>query len=211
MTDPPQLCTAHCCRLHTTRPRRAVRTGGGARSLLRAHRARRGRHGGTRDPIRCALPSLLLRCCSPAAGGPEGPGPERPQPYWGSRTPRHISLIFVITGVEAGDRGPSRRSGAKSTCWPGVGNRRLPVVDTWTSRRPCTATPRRPRPVPRRPPGCPQSVPTPAGRPRATGRGARREAVPGTRSAAAGTTEPQVSDAGRPDAHAGEEPGDGTR
>src|SRR3954462_15586153 len=39
-----------------------------------------------------------------------------------------------------------------------VGGRRLPVVDTWTSRRPCTRRRRPPRPVPCLPPARPQAV-----------------------------------------------------
>jgi hypothetical protein len=72
---------------------------------------------------------------------------------------RSLSLIFVITGVEAGDRGRSRRSDAKSTCWPTVGGQGCSCVDTWTSRRFCTPVAVSPPPVPRFPQARPQSVP----------------------------------------------------
>ena len=85
-----------------------------------------------------------------------------PQPYWGSRNLRDNSLILVITGVEAGDGGPSRRSAGDRACAPDVGGQPRPVVDTWTSRRLCTVVPCRPRPVPCLPPARPQFVPRPA-------------------------------------------------
>jgi len=92
--------------------------------------------------------------------------PDRdPHPDWGSRKPRDISFILVITGVEAGENPRPRRSATRSTCWPVVGGRPRPVVDTWTSRRPCTRRRRRPRPVPCLPPVRPQAV-----RRRSTGR-----------------------------------------
>jgi hypothetical protein len=105
-----------------------------------------------------------------------------PQPYWGSRILRDNSLILVITGVEAGDRTPPRRSAADRACAPDVGGQRRPVVDTWTSRRLCTGDVRRPRSVPAAPPARPQSVPRPADcRGRDGVRAGRRGA--GTRSA----------------------------
>ena len=58
--------------------------------------------------------------------------------------------------MEAGDRAPRRRSATEWACWPDVGGQRLPVVDTWTSRRLCTASSRCPRPLPWLPPFRPQ-------------------------------------------------------
>jgi hypothetical protein len=78
-------------------------------------------------------------------------------------------LIFVITRVEAGDRAPSCCSGPESPCWPIVGGQRLPVVDTWTSRRLFTDALRRPPPVPCLSLLDPQAVPrAPAGGPAAS-------------------------------------------
>ena len=81
-------------------------------------------------------------------GGPEPARAADPHPDWGSRILRDNSLILVITGVEAGDRSPSRRSVPDRACWPAVGSERLPVVDTWTTRRLCTGSPSRPPSLP---------------------------------------------------------------
>ena len=67
--------------------------------------------------------------------------------------PRSLSLILVITGVEAGERGRPCRSAAVRGCWPGVGRRPSSCVDTWTTRPLCTVTGRRPRPLPVPPAG----------------------------------------------------------
>ena len=72
---------------------------------------------------------------------------------------RDNSLIFVITGVEAGDRAPSCCSGPEWACWPIVGGDRLPVVDTWTSRRLFTVAAARPPSVPCLSRADPQAVP----------------------------------------------------
>jgi hypothetical protein len=119
----------------------------------------------------------LLLVAVPAA--PEPSRAAASPPLLGFEKSWSPSLILVITGVEAGDRGPSCRSAPESTCWPTVGNSCPPVVDTWTSRRPCTVTVRRPRPVPAPPPACPQSVPRSVGRATAGtgGRWGRRPAA----------------------------------
>src|SRR3954454_429728 len=102
----------------------------------------------------------LLRgpsCLVPLANGKPWPSgsplqARGPHPDWGSRKLRDNSFILVITAVDPGDDGPPRRSGPESTCWRIVGGEASPVVDTWTSRRPCTWRPCRPRAVPRPPP-----------------------------------------------------------
>ncbi len=109
--------------------------------------------------------SLLPRVQRPSGPAEEQTGrlPGRdltadPYPDWGSRNFRDNSLILVITGVEAGERGPRRRSAAECPCWLAVGSRRLPVVDRWTSRRLCTGSSRRPPPLPCPPTGDPQEL-----------------------------------------------------
>ena len=56
-----------------------------------------------------------------------------------------------------------RRSGTHQACWPAVGGQRRSVVDTWTTRPPCTATAVRPPPLPWLPPVRPHAVCTTAG------------------------------------------------
>jgi hypothetical protein len=123
-------------------------------------------HSGGKPPV---PEGLLLPVLSLLCGQLERAEPELPHPECGSRNYRDNSLILVITGVEAGDPGRSRRSEPKRPCWPVVGGQRLPVVDTWTSRRLCTGSPRRPPSVPWLPPRHPQSMPRSLGR-RPTGR-----------------------------------------
>jgi len=92
---------------------------------------------------------------------PLGPlGPQLPHPECGSRNSRDNSLILVITGVEAGERPPSPRSGSEWPCWPAVGGRRPPVVDTWTNRPLCTEVIVSPPCVPAVSLRCPQAMPT---------------------------------------------------
>ena len=86
----------------------------------------------------------------------------RPHPEWGSRNPRSISLIFVITGVEAGDNRRRRRSSRQSTCWPDVGGMgpgccRLVDISTAVHRSAASST-RCPRSVPALPPAHPQAA-----------------------------------------------------
>ena len=124
---------------------------GASRAPMRAHRACCSASWGNPIPRWAAA---AHRCGSSALGA------QRPHPECGSRILRDNSLILVITGVEAGERAPSRRSAGEWPCWPVVGGQRLPVVDTWTDRRLCTVTVAGPRPVPCPPPARPQSVPS---------------------------------------------------
>src|SRR6476620_10269669 len=103
-------------------------------------------------------PAPLGSCISALLSSWRHLGAELPHPECGSRIHRDNSLILVITGVEAGERAPSPRSGAESPCWPIVGGQRLPVVDTWTNRRLCTGVAVSPPRVPCLSPHRPQVV-----------------------------------------------------
>jgi hypothetical protein len=77
--------------------------------------------------------------------------------------------------VEAGDLAPFPWSGREWGCWPVVGGRRPPVVDTWTNRPLCTEVIASPPRVPAVSLGCPQvmriRLGDPGGALRAPGRG----------------------------------------
>jgi hypothetical protein len=108
MTDPPQLCTVHCCRLRTCAPRCPCSPGTVRCASCAVHRARRGRHGGTRDPIRC--PAVRSRPSSQRFPTPTGVrensdlSPSSPSsPVWklgigplraGQRPSRHVGPLW---------------------------------------------------------------------------------------------------------------------
>ena len=105
-------------------------------------------------------PLVSGRAADRSAGRYAGRYAWRPHPEWGSRNPRSISLILVITGVEAGDNCRRRRSSRQSTCWPSVGGRgraccRLVDISTAVHRSSPSST-RCPRSVPALPPARPQ-------------------------------------------------------
>jgi hypothetical protein len=119
----------------------------------------------------------LLPLCCHGAGTLQKRCPEHvPHPECGSRTSWNKSLILVITGVEAGDRGSSCRWRPRCPCWPTVGGQRIVGVDTWTTRRLYTDGGVSPLPLPRLPPVRPQPSPGVRGhgRPNRPGRDHRR-------------------------------------